>query len=171
MPSSSEPTLTPATSLILVDGRSGSGKTHFATALAKQRDAVLISIDEVYPGWDGLDAGSWHIYHHVLVPISRGEPARYLRWDWQSNTPSGWVSVPSGAPVIVEGCGAIREESESLVAEKIWLEAPEEVRLARALERDGEEYAIAWRRWALQEERFMGIHASVQRADTFYYTG
>jgi len=67
--------------LVLVDGRSGSGKTHFATSLAHTRSATLISIDDVYPGWDGLDAGSWHIHHNVVVPLSRGKPARYQRWD------------------------------------------------------------------------------------------
>lgn len=157
--------------LVLVDGRSGSGKTVFATALAHERSATLISIDDVYPGWDGLDAGSWHIYQHVLLPISQGEPARYRRWNWETSSPADWVSVPGDTPLIVEGCGSIRGETAALATESLWLEAPEEIRLERALARDGEEYAALWRRWAIQEERFLALHNSVELATTVHYTG
>ncbi len=40
--------------ITLVDGRSGSGKTTFATELAEREGAQLLSLDDVYPGWDGL---------------------------------------------------------------------------------------------------------------------
>jgi uridine kinase len=160
-----------SSTLVLVDGRSGSGKTLFATELAAERGATLISIDDVYPGWDGLDAGSWHIYHNVVLPISRGEAARYQRWDWEQSQPADWVTIPQGVAVVVEGCGAIRQESAPLAAERIWLEAPEEIRLKRALARDGDAYAALWRRWAIQEERFLALHNSVELATELYYTG
>jgi len=157
--------------MVLVDGRSGSGKTHFAMALAAESGATVISIDDVYPGWDGLDAGSWHIFHNVVLPISQGKAARYQRWDWERNQRADWVTIPHGVPVIVEGCGAIRRESAPLSADRIWLEAPEEIRLQRALARDGDEYAALWRRWAIQEDRFQSIHQAAQLATTLYYTG
>ena len=74
-----------AHSLVLIDGRSGAGKTSFATQLARARSALLISIDDAYPGWDGLDAGSWHIYSRVLVPWSSGVQGSYQTWDWKLN--------------------------------------------------------------------------------------
>ena len=77
MPSSPKPTIT------LIDGRSGAGKSHYAAGLANTSGAQVVSLDEVYPGWDGLDAGSWHIYTHVVLPISQGLPARYQRWTGQ----------------------------------------------------------------------------------------
>ncbi len=165
MPSSSTPPIT------LVDGRSGAGKTVFATALAKERDATLLSIDDVYPGWDGLDAGSWLVYRDVIDAISQGKPAGYRRFDWDSYEFAEWVDVSPAKPLIIEGCGAIRKESARCATETVWLEAPEEVRVSRAFKRDGEGYAALWKRWALQEERFLAEHHSADLAATLYYTG
>jgi hypothetical protein len=147
-------------SLVLVDGRSGAGKTRLAESLAADRSAFLISIDHVYPGWDGLDAGSWHIYSHVILPWSLGQPGSYQTWDWQRSSPGKWVQVPLDTPLVVEGCGAIRRECEDLGAELIWLEMDEKERRERAIARDGDLYARQWRRWALQEERFLLTHRS-----------
>ena len=44
--------------VVLLDGRSGSGKTVLAESLAPRLDAQLVSLDELYPGWEGLEAGS-----------------------------------------------------------------------------------------------------------------
>ena len=44
---------------ILIDGRSGSGKTELARSIAAHwPEAQLVRLDDLYPGWDGLDAGS-----------------------------------------------------------------------------------------------------------------
>lgn len=165
MPSFAKPAIT------LVDGRSGAGKTVFATALAAEQNATLLSIDDAYPGWDGLDAGSWFIYRDVIEAIAEGRPARFRRWDWKSYSFGDWVDVPMDKDLIIEGCGAIRQESALLATKSVWLEAPEEVRVRRALARDGEAYAPLWRRWALQEERFLALHRSAEIATTLYYTG
>jgi hypothetical protein len=70
------------------------------------------------------------------------------------------VQVPLDTPLVVEGCGAIRRECEDLGAELIWLEMDEKERKERAIARDGDLYARQWRRWALQEERFLLTHRS-----------
>ncbi len=160
-----------AHSLVLIDGRSGAGKTSFATELARARSALLISIDDAYPGWDGLDAGSWHIYSRVLVPWSRGEHGSYQTWDWKRSRPGEWVQVPSDTPLVVEGCGAIRRECEGLGAELVWREVGEQERKERAIARDGESYATQWHRWALQEDRFLAIHGSREIATQSSYFG
>jgi len=157
--------------LVLVDGRSGAGKTHFATGLAREMGATLVSIDDAYPGWHGLDAGSFAIYRDVILPFSRGEDGEYHCWDWEASRYSDSVLVPSTVPLVIEGCGALRREAIALASETIWLEAPEDVRLKRALARDGEDYAIAWKKWALQEERFIALHQPASQAATLYYTG
>jgi uridine kinase len=156
--------------VVLIDGRSGAGKTDYATALARQIGATLVSLDEVYPGWDGLDAGSWHLHRNVLVPISQGRPARYQRWNWRLSAPADWVDVPANCPVVIEGCGALRREALDLSAERIWVEATAAVRRARALERDREMYAPHWERWALQEERFLALHDGRGMADRIVTT-
>lgn len=150
--------------LVLIDGRSGAGKTVFASELARQMGALVVSIDEVYPGWDGLDAGSFHIHHHVVRPHQAGLPARYRPWLWERGSRGDWVEVPRGVPLIVEGCGAIRQDSPEVATTRIWIDTPDDLRFSRALERDGESYAPHWRRWALQEERFLARHHSPELA-------
>ena len=66
---------------ILIDGRSGSGKTELARAIAADwPEAQLVRMDDLYPGWDGLAAGS------ALVPelLTTG---RYRAWDWATGAP------------------------------------------------------------------------------------
>ena len=145
---------------VLIDGRSGAGKSVFAAKLAQTHNAVVVSIDDVYPGWDGLDAGSWHIHQHLLSPLLAGVAGRYRPWLWEEGRPGDWVDIAPGRPLIVEGCGAIRRESAERVTTRIWIETPESLRRSRALERDGDMYTPHWTRWALQEERFLALHGS-----------
>jgi len=146
--------------ITLIDGHSGSGKSRYAAELAHETGAMVVSIDEVYPGWDGLDAGSAHIYEHVLRPLAQGLSGRYLTWSWEEGAPGQWREVPAGTALIVEGCGAIRHDSAEISENRLWLEAPEDIRRERALARDGDMYAPHWTRWALQEQRFLALHDS-----------
>ena len=152
-------------SIVLVDGRSGAGKTEFARELGESRGAVVVSIDAVYPGWDGLDAGSAHIYRFLLLPLRQGQPAAYRWWDWSEAAPGGWREVAPGTPLVIEGCGAIRNGASAVATETVWIECPDDTRWNRAMARDGEMYRPQWERWARQEERFLRLHHSDQRAD------
>jgi uridine kinase len=155
----------PRPPLILVDGRSGAGKSVWARARALEIDATLISMDDLYPGWDGLDAGSEHVFSRVVRPFSQGKPGSFNTWDWAAQRPGGTVAIDPLRPLIVEGCGAIRRESVVLATRSVWMDASEHTRKARALARDGDMLRPHWTRWALQEERFLAIHDSAQLAN------
>ena len=62
---------------MLIDGRSGTGKTTLGEALATELGAQLVHLDDVYPGWDGLSAAASAVVEDVL-----GAPSGYRRWDW-----------------------------------------------------------------------------------------
>ena len=47
-----------ATTVVVIDGPSGSGKSTFATRLAEATGAGLLRLEDMYPGWDGLDEGA-----------------------------------------------------------------------------------------------------------------
>lgn len=158
MPSSAEYAIT------LVDGRSGAGKSHYAAELARARDAVVVSIDDVYPGWDGLDAGSWLIHEYLVRPYLAGLTGRYRPWSWEEQRRGEWVEVSPDVPLIVEGCGAIRRDSITTSSRRVWVETDDAVRRERALERDGQMFEPHWTRWALQEERFLALHHSRELA-------
>ena len=158
MPSSAEYAIT------LVDGRSGAGKSHYAAELARARDAVVVSIDDVYPGWDGLDAGSWLIHEYLVRPYLAGLTGRYRPWLWEEQRRGEWVEISPDVSLIVEGCGAIRRDSITTSSRRVWVETDDAVRRERALERDGQMFEPRWTRWALQEERFLALHHSRELA-------
>lgn len=156
--------------LLVVDGRSGAGKTQWARHKQEESGFFLLSLDDIYPGWDGLDAGHRHAFHHAIVPWSRGKVARLRRWDWNSMSPAGVIEIDPEVSLIVEGCGALSSLTSPFASERYWVEADPEVRRERALGRDGEMFAPHWVRWSLQEDRFYDIHHSHTLADVVINT-
>ncbi|MCU1513244.1 MAG: hypothetical protein JWO10_334 [Microbacteriaceae bacterium] len=151
---------------MLVDGRSGSGKTTFAERfVARHPGTSVLHLDSVYPGWDGLAAGNDLLVRCILEPIASGRAPRWRGWDWQRDGPGEWMSLRPGRHLLVEGAGAIGRASRRLAHLAIWLELDEPTRKLRALERDGDTYAPHWDRWAAQEARFAGREGSRLLAD------
>lgn len=151
--------------LILVDGRSGAGKTQWALQRQRETGFFLLSLDDVYPGWDGLAAGSHIAFRQGILPWLAGESAVVPSWDWIQSAPGGWIEIDPNAGLIVEGCGSMSIDSAAVATERVWVEASEEIRRERVLERDGEVSRPHWQRWALQEERFYALHRSRELAD------
>ena len=135
---------------MLVDGRSGSGKSSLAEELVVLNpSAQLVRLDDIYPGWDGLQAASDHVVEFVL-----SDRPRWQRWDWVRSEKSEWHSLDADRPIIIEGCGALSRRAAVLADLRIWVELDTVERKARALARDGETYAPHWDRWAAQEDAF-----------------
>lgn len=132
---------------VTIDGYSGSGKSTLAAALASLLPGwQVLHLDDWYPGWDGLAAGS-DIARRLAADLRGGRASSYKAWDWEAGETGATIRVPL-APTIIEGCGAI--ESEADLA--IWIADPgEDERRSRALARDGQTYAPHWRRWADQD--------------------
>lgn len=151
-------------SLVVVDGRSGAGKSHWAATHQSATGFTLISLDDFYPGWDGLDAGQRHVFRDGILPWAGGEVARLVLWDWVNQAPGDVVEVDPENSLIIEGCGALSVLTAPFATDSYWLEAPSQLRFERALARDGSMFAPHWERWALQEERFYRLHSSPQLA-------
>ncbi|AMM34040.1 anthranilate synthase [Sinomonas atrocyanea] len=148
-----------APSVILLDGRSGAGKTslaiELAAALREHRTVTLIHLEDVYPGWDGLAEGIARCADHVLGPLRRGEVARWRPWDWERGAGGPErVSEPADV-VLLEGVGAGAAPLRALADAVVWVDAAADERRRRALARDGDLYAPHWGRWAAQEEAWL----------------
>lgn len=153
---------------VLIDGRSGAGKSTLATQLGVLRpESLIVRLDDIYPGWDGLDWASDHVRWQLLGPRSIGRSARWRQWDWSTGAPAGWHAVPGDRPLIVEGVGALTAATRRLATLAVWVEADDEVRRSRALARDGEAYIPHWRRWADHESAFITRHRPSTVADVF----
>ena len=133
--------------VVTIDGYSGSGKSTLAAALASLLPGwQVLHLDDWYPGWDGLAAGT-DIARRIATDLRGGRASSYEAWDWEAGETGATIRVPL-APTIIEGCGAIEAEADLA----IWIADPgEDERRSRALARDGQTYAPHWRRWADQD--------------------
>ena len=157
------------TPIVLIDGRAGSGKSTFAEALQQQlfRDGEsaprVIHMDNIFEGWDGLALGSDYLVRFILNPLSRRETASWQDWSWVKNQRSSWREFSGGTPLIVEGCGSLTERSKEHADISIWLEASEEVRRKRWIQR--ERHLDKFDFWAAQELDFYAREKSQSLAD------
>lgn len=149
--------------VVVIDGRSGAGKTSLSRALVAAwplRGRVqLVALDSLYPGWDGLDAGVQDARELVLMPHARGLVGVWQRWDWSAGDYAEANAVDPSLPLIVEGSGALTALTARLADVTVWLESPTASRKRRALDRDGETFRPHWDRWAEQEERHLARDA------------
>jgi hypothetical protein len=148
----------PRQPVVLIDGPSGAGKSTLADALLTAWpgpiDPVLVRLDDIYPGWGGLDAAVEHIGDRVLAPRRAGRPAAWQRHDWATGTPAEWHDVDAGRPLIVEGCGALARAHAALSDVRVWLDADDGIRKHRALTRDGGGFEAHWDQWQRDWERY-----------------
>ncbi|MDQ1583392.1 MAG: hypothetical protein QOF36_1446 [Microbacteriaceae bacterium] len=155
--------------VILIDGSSGTGKSTLATRLVADWPGavapVLVRMDDIYPGWGGLDAASVHIRDHLLGPRRAGTAARWQRHDWSADVPAEWHDVDAGAPLIVEGCGTVSRDNAALADLRLWLTADPEACKARALARDKGSFDAHWDDWQRQFDRFVARERPESRAD------
>lgn len=146
-----------ANPVVLIDGRSGAGKSSLARLLVAHWPIAgrvqLVALDSVYPGWDGLDAGVELAREQILVPHARGLIGVWQRWDWGAEEPAEAHAVDPSLPLIVEGAGLLTPATARLGDVRIWVESPAASRRQRALDRDGDAFRPHWERWARQESR------------------
>lgn len=145
---------------MLIDGGSGAGKTTLARDLAPRLDAQLVSLDDVYPGWDGLAAASAAVHETVLRATDPG----YTGWDWAADRAAGWHPLDPSRAIVVEGCGALSRAARGLATYAVWVELDSAERRRRALARDPD-FAPHWDRWAAQEREFWAREHPQQLAD------
>ncbi|NLA65764.1 MAG: AAA family ATPase [Leucobacter sp.] len=170
--------------VLLLDGRSGVGKTSLAQRIAAEYDAQILSLDDLYPGWSGLAAGS-------LAAADALSAGHYRAYDWhQQEYASFSIKLDQSRALIIEGCGALtqtnldaanewavthaqqtnqpderRQRTKTLShVRSVWLDADPNERRRRALQRDGAVFAPHWETWAAQEHTFFAQHRPWQLA-------
>lgn len=145
----------------LIDGPSGSGKTTLAAEIEQHWNSAVklqvVHMDDLYPGWDGLAEGAAKALA-MLTERATGADTHWQRYDWKTGSFAEWHSVDSLEPLLIEGCGSMSQESQSLSQVRIWLDAETELRRERALSRVGENFAEHWTQWDAQFENFVSLH-------------
>ncbi|HEU5032965.1 MAG TPA: hypothetical protein VFV01_49165 [Spirillospora sp.] len=151
--------------LVAIDGPSGAGKSTFADHLAAVLvGAPVIRSDNFRVPWDADPLTWWEpLRRAVLDPLCAGRPAVLRRYDWHRDRYGPPEEIPPPPVLIVEGVGSAWAGSPA--AYRIWIDAPFELRRARAIDRDGLEYADAWDRWSAREAAFFAEDRTRARAD------
>ena len=149
-----------------VDGFGASGKTTLAEAIAGALPgSVVVHIDDFarpdVPGWERR-----RFLAQVLEPLRAGRPAHYQRWDYERNVGAEWIDVPLGVPVVVEGVSSTDVRLGVPWDVTLWVDAAYEIRLARALDRDGPELLDRWLTdWMPSEEAYAAAQRPQERVD------
>lgn len=157
--------------LICVDGPAGSGKTTLAARLVgalgdRGVSAGAVHMDDVYDGWTGLEGSCWRrLSAQVLEPLRRGRAGRLQRYDWGRAAFADWVDVPVPDVLVLEGCGAARRAADAVATLRVWVEAPDDLRLARGLARDGAAARAHWDAWMRDEAAHYAREGTRGRAD------
>lgn len=154
--------------VVLIDGRSGAGKSSLARHLVARWPMAgrvqLVALDSIYPGWDGLERGVELARELILRPHARGLIGVWERWDWDAAATAEAHAVDPSLPLIVEGSGLLTDVTGRLGDVRVWLESPQSSRKRRALDRDGATYEPHWDKWARQEDAHVARDAPRQVA-------
>ncbi len=154
--------------VVLIDGPSGAGKSTLADALVAHWPGTikpqLVRMDDIYPGWDGLDAAIAHLHRHILQPRHSGRSAAWQRYDWAVNESAEWHPLDAARPLIVEGCGTLAAAHEPLSDVRVWLAADDALRKRRALDRDGDAFRSHWDQWQQEWAAYLEQEAPESRA-------
>lgn len=161
--------------IVLIDGRSNSGKSTLAAQVQnlifKNGESAprVIHMDDLYLGWDGLQAGVDYLQRFILKPLSDSYIAQWREFDWENPGEPGhevrngeWREFSGGTPLIIEGCGSLNQLSAPIADISIWLEVDQETRHQRWLNREGS--IEHWAQWAAQEEIFYAREKSSELA-------
>jgi uridine kinase len=158
-------------SVLLVDGRSCSGKTTFAERAAGLLDGAVVHSDDL--AWNH-DAVAWDdlAITHVLEPWRRGEAVDFRPPAWVARGRDGAVRAPEGVRVLVlEGVGAGRASLAPHADAVVWVQSDRDEARERGLRRDvelgrtPEEAERFWDGWMTAEEPFLAADRPWERAD------
>ena len=146
--------------LVGIGGHGAAGKTTLARAVP---GAQIVSTDEF---WNGEAFDLDRLEREVVAPLVGGETATFASYDWAAGEARGSRTVDATGVVIVEGVCALHRKLRDAYAVRVWVEASYDVRLARAIARDGEAARNTWVDvWMPSEDRYVERDDPVSCAD------
>lgn len=139
--------------LIGVDGHAGSGKTTFAGRLAAALgDAPVLHLDDIATH-EELFGWTRRLLRQVVEPLSRGETARYVPYDWSARAFGPVRELPPAPVILLEGVGAGRRALRPYLARLLWMELARDEAWTRGRRRDGEAQSAFWAGWVAAERQ------------------
>lgn len=157
--------------IVAIDGPAYAGKSTLAAAIHRAwPETELVHVDDFQADLDESPGAApspeedygrlfdWErLRREVLMPLVDAKPARYRRPGWRERSLSGgWVTIAPRGVVIVEGLASMRRELRDFYSAAIFVDTPQEERMARASTLLGDPAAVERReaaaRWYLEHE-------------------
>ena len=162
---SARPATLGAGRLVCVDGPAGSGKTTLGAELAEPHRCPA----DPRRRPDGRLARprrrSAASSTGVVEALAAGRAGSYEHFDWLADRYDRTVEVPPAPWLVVEGVGSGAAALAAYITVLVWVEVDDDLRLARGLERDGEEQGELWRQFMLDERELFARDRIRERAD------
>lgn len=154
------------TVIVGIGGPGGSGKSTFAHRLSEHLDGAKIVTTDDFSSWDDpLEGWRPRLIEQLLAPLADGRDASYQRYNWTERKLAEWRTITPDPIIILEGVNATCQLFEPYLAYKIWIDCPRDVRLARGLERDGQEAHQQWLDWMAEEDTYIEKEMPYLKAD------
>jgi len=156
-----------STRVVTIDGPAGSGKSTLANALAHELgDCAVVHMDDMYEGWsqDLNNDLAERIQKWILDPISHGEDAQHMKYDWYVGRFCETVIVPCSKFLILEGVGSGNSQLRNFVSCAVWIESDPDLLVDRVVARDGEELRSEIMRWQIREAEYFALHKVKENA-------
>ena len=134
-----------ATRIVAIDGGGGAGKSTLAALLGEALGHVPVVHTDDFASWDNPLEWWPRLVEQVLEPLSKGLAPRYQRYDSDEERLAEWITLdPPPRVLVLEGVSACRLAFEPYLSYRIWVETPRHLRLARGLDRDGQDSSDLW---------------------------
>src|SRR3989442_389859 len=179
--------------VVAIDGRSGSGKSTVATAVAQAISAVIVPCDDFFAasvrdaGWDrrtpeqrAADAIDWgRLKREAIATVRTGRAARWYPFDFLAGpradgsyplqtTPTDLAPKPV---VLLDGAYSARPELADVLDLTVLVEAAATTRAARLAMREAPDFLRQWHaRWDLAQEYYFGCVRPPSAFDVVLHT-
>lgn len=162
--------------ILAIDGRCAAGKTTFALSLSRLSGAAVVHMDDFFlqpfqrtqkrletPG-ENVD---WERFkNEVLLPLNRGETARFCPFDCHSLGFKDEISVSPENGVIVEGTYSMNRELQKFYSMRVFMSVSPEIQIKRLIKRNGESGAEIFRKkWIPLEEKYFSAYGLHEQCD------
>ncbi len=136
--------------LIGIGGLGASGKTSLAATLSA---AQVISTDSF---WNGSVFDLERLDREVISVLRNGGQPQFESIDWTSKKSLGVRTVDLSGVIVIEGVCALHQMFGDAFDLRIWVDAPTDTRLNRAVKRDGESARVQWLNvWMPNEQAYL----------------